>query len=71
MNIKIRESVGQSFDDSAIRKQYSAEKNSANDFSAIRRDSQFIYRPNAIKVPRANMYRENLQLGVKTFFPML
>ena len=46
--MKIRARVGRSFDNSAIRKQYPAEKISANDFSEIRRDAQFIYRPNAM-----------------------
>ena len=46
--MKIRENGGQPFDNSAVSKQYSAEKISADDFSAIRRDGQFIYRPNAM-----------------------
>ena len=33
---------------SAVRKQYSAEKISASNFSATRGDGQFIYRPNAM-----------------------
>ena len=48
--MKIRENGGQPFDGSAVRKQYSAEKISFNDFSAIRRDGQFKYRPNAVSL---------------------
>ena len=45
-NMKIRENGVRSFDNSAVRKQYSAKEISADDFSAIRWDLQFIYRPN-------------------------
>ena len=46
--MKIHKNSGRSFDNSAVRKQYSAGKFSVNDFSAIRRDSRFISRPNAM-----------------------
>ena len=46
--MKIRENGGRPFANSAVRKQYLAEKISANAFSAIRQDGQFIYRPNAM-----------------------
>ena len=48
--MKNRENSGRPFDNSAVRKQYSAGKVSANDFSAIRRDGQFIYRPNSMSL---------------------
>ena len=45
--MKIRENGRRPFDNSAVRKQYSAENISANDFPAIRRNGLFIYQPNA------------------------
>ena len=52
--MKMLENGGRPFSNSAVRKQYSAEKNSANDFSANRRGGQFIDRPNAASPPSFN-----------------
>ena len=51
--MKIRENSNRPFDNSAVRKQYSAGKMSVNDFSAIRRDDRFTSRLNAMS-PKFN-----------------
>ena len=62
-NIKVRKNSGRPFDSSAVRKQYWVEKISVHDFSAIRRDGRFTFRPYAIS-PRQSKQKRHAMKSV-------